>query len=363
MSASHRVLAVARIELLQLLRSRVTFTLLLLVPALQVLLFGFAIRPDAEVRVAVAAPDPAVAERIVEALGHRPGLHLVAGALGAGAAEAMVRGGTATIAVEAPAPRGFTGLGPSRPLRVVVDASNAALVSAAVPQIEAAYWRAAAAGAPPPDAPLEVTRLYNPQARADWTFLPALIGVTVMIGAIMLGTLSLAREREGGTWEALLALPLTPGEALVGKLLPHVLLGTVQGCLVLAAAVGLFGVPARGAVVALLLLLPLYAATHLVIGHAIAARAATQLAALQGAVAFYLPAMLLSGFLYPFEALPPWARAIGEIFPLTHFIRAARGVLLRGDGWAAVAGHAWPMMLVLATAGTIALLAQSRRLD
>ena len=363
MSALRRILSVARVEFLQLLRSRVTFTLLLLVPALQVLLFGFAIRPDAQVRVAVAAASPAVAERIIGELGRRPGLHVVAGALREGEAEAMVRRGSATIAVEAPAPPGFAGLSAPKPLRVIVDASNAALVSAAVPQIEAAYWRAAAAGAPAPDAPLEITRLFNPDGRADWTFLPALIGVTVMIGTIMLGTLSLAREREGGTWEALLALPLTPAEALAGKLLPHIMLGTLQGCLVLAAAVWLFDVPARGAAAALVLLLPLYAATHLVIGHAIAARAATQLAALQGAVAFYLPAMLLSGFLYPFEALPPWARVIGEAFPLTHFIRAARGVLLRGDGWAAVAAQAWPMLTMLAAALTVALLARSRRLD
>jgi ABC-2 type transport system permease protein len=184
-----------------------------------------------------------------------------------------------------------------------------------------------------------------------------------MIGTIMLGTLSLARERETGTWEALLALPLRAGERLAGKLVPHVIIGTLQGCLVLAAAVTIFAVPARGSVVALVALLPLFAATHLVIGQAIAARAATQLAALQGAVAFYLPAMLLSGFLYPFEALPVWARTIGEAFPLTHFIRAARGALLRGDDATLVLTQAWPMVAVLVAVTAIALAAQARRLD
>jgi len=315
MSAVRRIAAVARVEVLQLRRSRVTFTLLLLVPALQVLLFGFAIRPTGDVTVAVAEPVPVAAATVVSALRARPGLNVVAGTLAPGEAEALVRSGGATIGIELPPPRGFTGLPlPPAPVHVVVDASNAALVAAAVPAIEAAYWREIAVRLPVEERGpgIAVTRLYNADARADWTFLPALIGVTMMISAIMLGTLSLAREREGGTWEALLALPLRPVEALAGKLLPLVVLGTVQGGLVLAAAVTIFDVPARGSVGALILLLPLFAATHLVIGYAIAARAATQLAALQGAVAFYLPAMLLSGFLYPFEALPAWARTIGR---------------------------------------------------
>ncbi len=366
MSALARVGAVARVETLLLRRSRVTFTLLLLVPALQVLLFGFAIRPTGDVAVAVASPAAASAASVATTLRASPGLRIVADRLPSGQAEAFVRSGRATIGIELPPPRGFTNLPlPPAPVRVVVDGSNAALVAAAVPAIEAAYWREIATRVPAGDRGpgIAVIRLYNADGRADWTFLPALIGVTMMISAIMLGTLSLAREREGGTWETLLSLPIRPAEALAGKLVPLVVLGTVQGSLVLAAAVTIFDVPARGSVGALLLLLPLFAATHLVIGHAIAARAATQLAALQGAVAFYLPAMLLSGFLYPFEALPSWAQTLGGVFPLTHFIRAARGALLRGDGASVVATYALPMLAVLGVALAVALLAQSKRLD
>ncbi len=365
MSSLRRIAAVARVETLQLLRSRVTFTLLLLVPALQVLLFGFAIRPTgAEIAVAVAAQEASLAAPVVAALRAQPGLRVDNEVLPSGGAEAAVHAGRALIGVEVPIPSGFTRLVVEpRPLRIIVDSTNAALIAAAIPAIETAYWREVATRANAPRPGLTIVRLYNPAARADWTFLPALIGVTVMIGSIMLGTLSLARERETGTWEALLALPLRGAERLAGKLIPHIALGTLQGCLVLAAAVAIFAVPARGSVIALVALLPLYAATHLVIGHAIAARAPTQLAALQGAVAFYLPAMLLSGFLYPFESLPAWARTVGEVFPLTHFIRAAREVLLRGDGAAAVAAQAGPMVAVLIVASAVALIAQSRRLD
>lgn len=217
---------------------------------------------------------------------------------------------------------------------------------------------------PPIAAPgIAVERLYNPDGRADWTFLPALIGVTVMIAMVMLGSLSLARDRESGSWEGLLGLPIGPAQTFLGKLLPYAAIGTVQGLLVLAAGVMLFDLPTRGSVAALVVLLPLFAAAHVALGYAISVRARTQLAALQGAVAFYLPAMLLSGFLYPFETLPPWARWIGNAFPLTHFICAARAALLRGAGAAEVLAQSGPMILFLLAATVTALLAQARQLD
>ena len=367
MSAWRRIAAVARVEARRLLRSPVTFTLLLLVPALQVVLFGAAIRPDAaQISVAIAAPTPVVAAKITQALSGQPGLVVVAIGLKPGGADAMVRARRALIGVEAPImPPAVDPLGTSQPLRIIADAGDATLTASATSRIEAAYWRALAqAGGVTQGAPgLRIERLYNPEMRANWTFMPSLIGVTVMISMIMLGSLSLAREREAGTWEALLSLPVSPVEVMTGKLAPYVVIGTVQGALVLLAGVVLFDLPTRGSVAALAALLPLFAAAHLVLGYAISARAKTQLAALQGAVAFYLPAMLLSGFLYPFETLPTWARAIGEAFPLTHFIRAAREALLRGSGAAQVASHAWPMLGFLAAAGVAALLAHARRLD
>lgn len=361
------ILAIARIELIRLRRSRIAFTLLLVVPMLQVLLFGYAIRPNAaRVTIAIAAPTAAQGELVARQLRAETGVTVLAATLKPGEAAAQVRAGKALIGIEIPEQRSFANpFAPIAPVQVVVDGTNAALTAATVPAIEAAYWRALndRAGVTDTGPGLRIDRLHNPQGRADWTFLPALIGVTVMIAMIMLGTLSLAREREGGTWEALLILPLRPVEALLGKLLPYVVIGTVQGGLVLAVGVVLFGLPVRGSVAALLALLPLFAACHLVLGYAISARAATQLAALQGAVAFYLPAMLLSGFFYPFETLPGWAQMVGQIFPLTHFIRAAQGALLRGDGGLVVLAHGVPMLIFLAGATLAALALQARRLD
>lgn len=367
MIALRRIAAVARVELLRLMRSRTTFTLLVLVPALQVLLFGYAIRPTAaSVSVAVGAPTPAIAADAIRALHRLPGLTVIPGPSSADSAEQAVRAGRALIGIEVPALRSFAN--PTQvqhPLRIVVDGTNAALTKAAVARIEAGYWRGLAERAEAADSGpgILVEQLYNPEGRADWTFLPSLIGVTVMIAMVMLGSLSLARDRESGSWEGLLGLPIEPAETFLGKLLPYAAIGTVQGLLVLAAGVRLFDLPARGSVAALILLLPLFATTHVALGYAISVRARTQLAALQGAVAFYLPAMLLSGFLYPFETLPSWARWIGNAFPLTHFIRAARAALLRGAGAAEVLAHGWPMILFLLAATTAALLAQARRLD
>jgi ABC-2 type transport system permease protein len=367
MSAVRRIRAVATIELVRLLRSRMAFALLLIVPLAQVLLFGFAIRPDAAtITIAIAAPSSASAKAVSDRLAKQPGFAIVAGNLGPGEAAAAVREGRALIGIEVPVTRSFANLrAPLVPLRVVVDASNAGLTATATARLETEYWHEIAARADAVDIGprLVVERLYNPQSRPDWTFLPALIGVTVMIGMIMLGTLSLAREREGGTWEALLVLPIRPVEALAGKLLPHVVIGTLQGLTVLAIAAQGFDLPLRGSIAGLIVLLPLFAAAHLVLGFAMAARARTQLEALQGAIAFYLPAMLLSGFLYPFATLPHWAQRLGSIFPLTHFIRAAQGATIRGDDLLTVAGHAGPIALFLLAVLGVALLLQVRRLD
>ena len=360
------VLALARVEFARLLRTRIAFTLLLVVPAMQVLLFGYAIQPTAaSVEVVIAADVALSRDRVADALAVTPGIVVRSGTLPPGGAAAAVRRGEALVGIELPPFAELNSLtGTTRPLRVVVDAANPALSAAATARIEAAYWRARAprssnAAGPP----LRIARLYNPDGRADWSFLPALVGVVVMISTIMLGSLSLARERETGTWEALMALPFSPLEVLAGKLLPYIILCSAQGALVLGLGVALFDLPLRGSAAALVALLPLFAAAHLALGYAIAARAATQIEALQGAVGFYLPAMLLSGFLYPHETLPRWARVLGDIFPLTHLIRAARGATLRGDGAAAVLSHGAPIAAFLAAALALALAAHRRRLD
>ena len=361
------VVAIARLELARLLRARTSFTLLLLVPALQVILFGTAIRPQpAQITVAIAAPAPQSAAAVAERLRADPRIGVTQIGLAPGKAEAAVRNGDAMIGIEVPETASFANPFPPRvPVRIVVDTADGVSTDMAASRLVAIYWqdvvRRNGDGPPVPD--IEIRRLNNPQVRADWTFLPALVGVTVMISMIMLGCLSLAREREAGTWETLLSLPVGRGQLLLGKLLPYAALGTVQGVLVLSAGVMLFGMPTRGPVWALIALLPIFASAHFLMGYVISARARTQIEALQGSVAFYLPAMLLSGFLYPFDALPRWAQTIGNVFPLTHFIRASRDVLLRGRGIDSLLRHGLPITVFLIVAAVAGLHLQARKLD
>ena len=298
MTVLRAALAVARIEWLRLLRTRIAFTLLLFVPVLQVALFGTAIRPQGGVvTVAIAGDSPALVARVAETVRMTAGVRLTGATYAPGGASAAVAEGRAQIAVELPAARALlSNFAPPPPIRVIVDATDPAFTAVATARLEAAFWRARAAADGPT---MRIERLNNPDGRADWSFLPGLSGVIVMISTIMLGSLSLARERETGTWEVLQTLPVGTATIILGKLLPYLVVATIQGLTVLGTAIWLFDLPVRGNGVALALLLPLFAAAHLLLGFAIAARTRAQLAALQGAVAFYLPAMLLSGFLYP----------------------------------------------------------------
>ena len=355
--------AVAGVEWRRLMRSRVTFTLLLLVPALQVVLFGLAIRPEAvRVSLVIAAPTADSASAVVAEVRKDSRFSLLGPVRPPGDGIRAVERGEAALAIEIPELRSFSNpRAPIVPVRIVVDASQPVLTSAAEARIVGRYWQGLAERADAGGPGIEVQRLFNPESRSDWTFLPALAGVTVMIAMIMLGSLAVAREREGGTWESLQSLPITPAEIMIGKLLPGTILGVIQAVFVLGIALFVFALPARGSLLALVALTPLFAMTHLVIGYAISSLARTQLAALQGAVAYYLPAMLLSGFLYPFETLPRWAQAIGAGFPLSHFIRAAQGATLRGDDAAVVLAHGGPIGAVLAAAGALAIFLHRQR--
>lgn len=349
-----------------MLSNRLALGLILVVPVVQLLLFGYAIKPSAtQITVAIAAENPGQAQAVAAELMEHDGISIVRKDLDLGEAEALVRSGEALAALEIPAQQSFFNLGArGGPIRLVVDGSEPLLIEPAIGRIEAIYWRGLTQDefGVSTGRELEVERLYNPAARADWHFLPALAGVTVMISMLMLGALSLAREKEMGTWEGLLSLPLSRPVLILGKLAPYVVIGSVQGALVVLAGALIFELPLASSAWALILLMPIFAAAHLALGYAMAARAQSQLAALQGAVAFYLPAMLLSGFLYPFAALPAWAQKLGAVFPLTHFINASRGATIKGESIAEVAVSGWPVVVFLVAAAAAALLLQDRDL-
>jgi ABC-2 type transport system permease protein len=362
-----RMMAVARIETLRLVRDRVAISLIGLVPAVQIVLFGYAVNLDPKnVPVAIAGHDDASVERAARLVNETGYFEIIGETLPPGEAESMVSAGRALVGIELPpSPEEEEKGGGALPhARLVVDATDPAAVRPALAALESAYWRKRATafsldGGPPVD----IDWLYNPERRTAWAIVPGLVGVILMISMLMLGALTLVRERERGTWEALLATPVDAFDALIGKLSPYVVIGAVQGFLIIAIAQLLFGLSVKTGIWALLVAVPIYATANLTLGFAFSALAESQMQAMQGAVFFYLPSMLLSGFMFPFQGMPGWAQAIGEALPLTHFVRAARGVLLKGQGASMVAREMWPIVLFGLVAAAFALSAYRRRID
>ena len=180
---------------------------------------------------------------------------------------------------------------------------------------------------------------------------------------VMLTSLAMTRERERGTMENLLATPVRPSEVMIGKILPYVVMGYVQLCVIMGAAFTLFDVPMIGSIGLLLSLIGVFIVANLAVGFTFSTIAKNQLQAMQMTFFFFLPSILLSGFMFPFRAMPEWAQAIGEVLPLTHFLRIVRGILLKGNDLHQLSQELWPMLAFVLIAGFIALKRYKQTLD
>ena len=212
------------------------------------------------------------------------------------------------------------------------------------PSIAWAAWRFATTSrgrwrrSPPPTPPfgIEIQKRYNPEGITAYNIVPGLLGVILTMTMVLMTALAVTRETERGTMENLMAMPLRPAEVMLGKILPYVMVGYLQVVLVLLAARFLFAVPMLGSLSLLSVALLVYIVANLAVGFTFSTLARNQLQAMQMTFFFFLPSMLLSGFMFPFRGMPGWAQAIGEVLPLTHFLRIVRGIMLKGTG---VAGH------------------------
>ncbi len=285
------MLAVARIELLHLIHDRTSLSLIVIVPAIQIVLFGYAVNLDPRhIPIAISGGNDAVVDLIHQIVRETGYFAIEADGLQPGSAKEMVADGKALVGIEiAPQSESDPNQLSTDP-SVIVDASEPAAVRPALAALENSYLRHVAesfAIGPVPEVKLDL--LYNPSGKTAWTVLPGLVGVVVMITMLMLGALTLVRERERGSWETLLATPVDAIDALVGKLSPYIFVGVAQAAVVIWIARFLFDLPLEGDLVALLLSVPLYSASHLILGFAFSALAENQLQAIQGAVFFYLP--------------------------------------------------------------------------
>jgi len=204
---------------------------------------------------------------------------------------------------------------------------------------------------------------YNPEAETRYNIVPGLMGVVLTMTLVVITALAITRERERGTMENLLATPVRPAEVMLGKVVPYVVVGYLQMGLIVVAAKYLFEVPISGSLTLLFLLSFPFIAANLCMGVTFSTLAKNQLQAVQMAFFYFLPNILLSGFMFPFRGMPDWAQKIGSVLPLTHYLRLVRGILLKGNGLAEAATHLWPLAAFLAVVLVIGMTRYRRTLD
>ena len=344
-----RTWAVMVKEFIQLTRDRITYAMILALPIMQLLLFGYAINDDPRnLPTAVLVQDNGGFSRsILTALDNSGYFEITLQARSQGELDRALARGEVQFAVVIPAD--FTRRvvrGDRAQILVEADAADPSATSGAVAAIASLPQQALAreligplANRAPGAQPFEVVvhRRYNPEAVTAFNIVPGLLGVILSMTLVMMTSLGMARERERGTMESLLATPVRPLEVMVGKLSPYVLVGLIQAAVILVMARVLFAVPMSGGWIALILGLNLFIVGSLALGFLISTLAKTQLQAMQMSFFYMLPSILLSGFMFPFRGMPGWAQAIGEAIPVTHFLRVVRGSLLKsqtlGDQW------------------------------
>jgi ABC-2 type transport system permease protein len=359
----HRTLAVFIKEFQQMLRDRLTFAMAIGVPILQLLLFGYAINTDPKgLPTAIVAYDSSPLARSLSAALQNTGyFRIVLQATNEAEAEAAIERGEVQFMLVIPPDFGRRVVRGERPaVLVAVDATDQTANQALAHDLTGALGRLKS-GAPPYE--IRAHRRYNPEGLSRYNIVPGLIGTILTMTLVMLTSLAMTRERERGTMENLLATPVRPIEVMLGKILPYVLIGYVQLGVILGAAFALFEVPMVGSFGLLMAAIGLFMLANLAVGFTFSTLARNQLQAMQMTFFFFLPSMLLSGFMFPFRGMPRWAQWLGEVLPLTHFLRIVRGIMLKGNEAAQILPELWPMALFLAAAGTVALVRYQRTLD
>jgi ABC-2 type transport system permease protein len=370
-----RFWAVLLKEFVQMRRDRLTFAMMVGIPILQLILFGFAINADPKaLPTAVLVADNSVfARSFVSALEHSGYFRVVRTLSTTADAERALAEGEVQFVLTIP--EGFSRklVRGERPVLLVeADATDPAATSNALAALltlnQTALTRdlhgsLAHLESTPPPFEVRVHRRYNPENVTQYNIVPGLIGTILTMTMVMMTALAMTRERERGTMENLLATPVRPIEVMAGKIVPYIVVGYIQMAIILIAAKLLFAVPIVGSLALLSLALIVFIAANLAVGFTFSTLARNQLQAMQMAFFFFLPSILLSGFMFPFRGMPDWAQWIGEVLPLTHFLRVLRGILLKGNGLPEIAPELWPIGLFLLVAALIALARYRETLD
>ena len=362
-------------ELTQTFRDRFTFAMMFGIPIIQLTLFGFAINTDPKhlpTAVLIEEQTPIV-RTLLQGMHNSDYFDFVLQTDDPRESERLLATGDVAFVVSFPA--GFTRelVRGGRPqLLIEADASDPSASSNAIGHLDAIFSNALRHErngtlrhlAPvPPAFELVVHPKYNPEGITQLNIVPGLLGVILTMTLVMITSMALTREVERGTMENLLALPARPIEVMIGKILPYLLIGAVQTSVILLAAKYVFDVPFVGSMALLILGITLFVIANLALGFTFSTLAKSQMQAMQLTFFFFLPSLLLSGFMFPFRGMPGWAQTLGEVFPLTHFLRVVRGVMLKGTG---IPDLQYPLLMMGAftiLAGILAMLRYRRTLD
>ncbi|MEJ6500764.1 MAG: ABC transporter permease [Rhodobacterales bacterium] len=370
-----RLMALLAKELIQMRRDRITFGMMLGVPLMQLVLFGFAINNDPKQLPAalVTTSQDHFTRAIVSALeitGYYRFEHVTDSAA---EAEALIENGTVSFVVTIPSDFARRVVKKDHPqILIEADATDPAVASGAISTLGTVAAQALlrelgneAQAAQNASEQLEVVvhRRYNPEGVTQYNIVPGLLGVILQMTMVMMTSMALTREVERGTMENLLAMPASPIEIMLGKVVPYLIVGAVQVIVVLVAARLLFQIPFVGSMTLLLSGIFIFVFSLVLLGYTISTVATTQMQAMQLTFFYFLPSLLLSGFMFPFRGMPVWAQYIGELFPLTHFLRVVRAVMLKGADVQAVSTPLLALVAFTAGFAVLALLRFRRTLD
>ncbi|WP_435311963.1 ABC transporter permease [Primorskyibacter sedentarius] len=370
-----RLWALLTKETIQMRRDRLTFGMMLGIPLFQLILFGYAINTDPkQLPAALVAPtQDRFTRAMVSALELTGYYRFVTVGATAGEAEEMIARGDVAFVVTVPSDFGRrVERGDNPVILIEADATDPSVASGAISTLStvAAEALSRETGEEAQNAlnaakqlSVIVHRRYNPEGITQYNIVPGLLGVILQLTMVMMTSMALTRETERGTMENLLSMPATPFEIMLGKVMPYLAVGAVQVVVVLLAAKALFDIPFVGSLPLILIGVFVFVLALVILGYLISTVARTQMQAMQLTFFFFLPSLMLSGFMFPFRGMPVWAQMLGEVFPLTHFLRLIRSVMLKGADAVTVAGSFGALALFVALLAGAALLRFRRTLD
>ncbi|MGD1031528.1 MAG: ABC transporter permease [Opitutaceae bacterium] len=370
-----RFWAVILKEFIQMKRDRVTFAMMVGIPLLQLVLFGYAINSDPKhlptaIRDADQGP---FARTLVWSLKNSGYFEFVRETASESEAARLLQLGKVQFVVNIPAD--FTRdllRGQAPTVLIEADATDPAAVGPAISAVRAIATTVldrdltgpiGRLRAGPSPLNFAVHAEYNPENVTQYNVVPGLLGVVLTMTMVVITALAITRERERGTMENLLSTPVRPTEVMIGKIIPYIVVGYIQVTLILLAAHWLFHVPMIGSLVLLYVVSLVFIAANLAMGITFSSLGTNQLQAVQMAFFFFLPSILLSGFMFPFRGMPEWAQWVGTCLPLTHFLRVVRGILLKGNGLAEIAPELWPIVLFVILAMALGIKRYRQTLD